>query len=56
MEGQPARIMKAGASALFDSSTPHAYLSGSSAGTKILIVVNRGFAAPLQVPVDAPKA
>ena len=52
MEGQPPRIMKAGASALFDSSTPHAYLSGSTAGTKILIVVNRGFAAPLQARVD----
>jgi transcriptional regulator with XRE-family HTH domain len=56
MEGRPPRIMKAGASALFDSSTPHAYLSGSSAGTKILIVVNRGFAAPLPPPADAPAA
>jgi transcriptional regulator with XRE-family HTH domain len=56
MEGQPPRIMKAGASALFDSSTPHAYLSGSSAGTKILIVVNRGFAAAVPDAVLPPTA
>ena len=43
LEGQPPRIMKAGASALFDSATPHAYLSGAKGGAKILIVVVRGF-------------
>jgi len=44
IDGQPPRIMKAGASALFDSATPHAYLSGAKGGAKILIVVVRGFA------------
>ena len=44
LEGQPPRIMKAGASALFDSATPHAYLSGAKGGARILIVVVRGFA------------
>jgi transcriptional regulator with XRE-family HTH domain len=56
MQGQPPRIMKAGASALFDSAMPHAYLSGGSAGAKILLVVHRGFGAPLQTPADAPQA
>ena len=56
MEGQPPRIMKAGASALFDSGIPHAYLSGGSVGAKILLVVHRGFGAARQGQVDAPKA
>lgn len=43
LEGRPPRIMKAGASALFDSATPHAYLAGDAAGAKILIVVQRQF-------------
>lgn len=48
MEGEPPRIMKAGASALFDSETPHAYLSSGNAGAKVLIVVQRSFGAPPQ--------
>jgi len=56
MEGQPPRIMKAGASALFDSATPHAYLSGGSAGAKILIVVHRGFGPPLPTTAEPPTA
>jgi transcriptional regulator with XRE-family HTH domain len=55
MEGQPPRVMKAGTSALFDSATPHAYLSGASSGAKILIVVQRAFGFPSQEPVAAPK-
>jgi transcriptional regulator with XRE-family HTH domain len=38
IEGEPPRIMRSGASALFDSSTPHAYLAGTASGAKILIV------------------
>ncbi|WP_225782864.1 helix-turn-helix domain-containing protein [Xenophilus sp. Marseille-Q4582] len=45
MEGMPPRVMRAGASALFDSSTPHAYLAGTQAGTKIMIVVLRAYGA-----------
>jgi len=41
IEGHEPRIMKAGASALFDSSIPHAYLAGSATGAKILIVGTR---------------
>ena len=41
IDGQPPRIMKAGASALFDSATPHAYLSGAKGGARILLVVVR---------------
>ncbi len=43
LEGQPTRVMKAGASALFDSATPHAYVAADAGGAKILIVVNRQF-------------
>lgn len=56
MQGQPPRTMKAGASALFDSETPHAYLSGSPSGAKILIVVQRAFGAPISAPPNARKA
>lgn len=55
LQGQPPRIMKAGASALFDSETPHAYLSGGSAGAKILIVVQRAFGWPAKTSPDAPS-
>ncbi len=43
LEGRPARVMTAGASALFDSATPHAYVAADAGGAKILIVVNRQF-------------
>lgn len=43
VEGMPPRVMRAGASALFDSSAPHAYLAGSKGGAKILIVVLRAY-------------
>ena len=42
MEGRAPRSLKAGASALFDSSIPHAYLAEGAAGADILIVVARG--------------
>jgi transcriptional regulator with XRE-family HTH domain len=48
MEGQPPRILKAGASALFDSATPHAYLAGGAAGVKILLVVVRAYGSHIQ--------
>lgn len=43
LKGQATRVMTAGASALFDSATPHAYVAAGSGGAKILIVVNRQF-------------
>lgn len=55
MEGKPPRIMKAGASALFDSATPHAYLSGGSAGAKILIVVNRAYGSHVEAMANQPR-
>lgn len=55
MEGNPPRIMKAGASALFDSATPHAYLSGGSAGAKILIVVNRAYGSHVEAMANQPR-
>lgn len=42
MEGRAPRTLKAGASALFDSSIPHAYLTEGAAGADLLIVVARG--------------
>jgi transcriptional regulator with XRE-family HTH domain len=54
MEGRPPRILKAGASALFDSSIPHAYVAGSSEGAKVLLVVNREFGFPQSA--EGPKA
>lgn len=48
MEGQSPRLMKAGASALFDSATRHAYLAGGSTGAKILLVVARAYGSRLQ--------
>jgi transcriptional regulator with XRE-family HTH domain len=56
MEGQPPRTMKAGASALFDSATPHAYLSGGSAGAKILLVVNRAYGSHVEAVANQPRA
>jgi transcriptional regulator with XRE-family HTH domain len=55
LEGEPPRIMKAGASALFDSETPHAYLSGGAAGAKVLLVVQRAFGAPSQGTAGVPE-
>lgn len=43
MEGRPPTTMKAGASALFDSSIPHAYLAATAAGARIVIVVLRAY-------------
>lgn len=56
LEGRPPRTMKAGASALFDSATPHAYLAADAAGAKILIVVQRQFGMLPQGGDDAPAA
>ena len=53
MEGRAPRLMKSGASALFDSTIPHAYLAGDGAGAKILVVVQRQFGAP---PAEASSA
>jgi transcriptional regulator with XRE-family HTH domain len=50
LEGQPPRILKAGASALFDSSIPHAYLSGTAAAARILVVVLRAYGSSRQLP------
>ena len=47
MEGRPPRTMRAGASALFDSSIPHAYLAEGAEGADILIVVARGMGQTL---------
>jgi transcriptional regulator with XRE-family HTH domain len=55
IDGQPARIMKAGASVLFDSSIPHAYLSGGKRVAKALLVVVRDANPRLREGV-APKA
>ena len=41
MQGRRPRAMKAGASALFDSSVPHAYVAGASGSARILIVSQR---------------
>jgi transcriptional regulator with XRE-family HTH domain len=46
MEGRAPRTMKTGASALFDSSIPHAYLAEGAQGADILIVVARGVGPP----------
>jgi transcriptional regulator with XRE-family HTH domain len=45
VEGRPVRTLRAGASALFDSATPHAYVAGSATGCKILLVVLRAYGA-----------
>jgi transcriptional regulator with XRE-family HTH domain len=54
LQGHPPRVMKAGASALFQSSIPHAYLAGSSEGARILLVVTRefGFVSPADKGTD----
>ncbi|MDB6000235.1 MAG: transcriptional regulator, family with cupin sensor domain [Rhizobacter sp.] len=54
LEGRPPRVMKAGASALFDSATPHAYLAADAVGAKILVVVQRQFGMLPQEGDDAP--
>ncbi|MBI5277923.1 MAG: helix-turn-helix transcriptional regulator [Burkholderiales bacterium] len=41
IQGYPPRIMRAGASALFDSSIPHAYVAGASGSATVLIVSQR---------------
>ena len=41
IQGYPPRVMKTGASALFDSSIPHAYVSGASGSATVLIVSQR---------------
>jgi transcriptional regulator with XRE-family HTH domain len=53
MEGREVRIMKAGASAQFDSAIPHAYLAANAGGAKILIVVTRPYGA--HMPADGLK-
>jgi quercetin dioxygenase-like cupin family protein len=49
MQGRTPRAMKAGASALFDSSVPHAYVAGASGSAKVLIVSQRppGYSAEM---------
>lgn len=56
MEEHSPRTMKAGASALFDSATPHAYLAGGSAGAKILLVVNRAYGSHVEGMDNQPRA
>lgn len=55
LKDQGPRVMKAGASALFDSNIPHAYLAGTAAGAKVLIVVVRAYGAHVQPGADAQK-
>lgn len=52
IQGEAPRIMKAGASALFDSSIPHAYVAGASGSASLLIVSQRppGFQAAQALP------
>jgi len=56
MQGKAPRIMKSGASALFDSATPHAYLAGAGSGAKILIVVTRAYGSHVEAMSDQPRA
>lgn len=48
IEGREPRTMKPGDSALFDSTTPHAYLAATAAGARILIVVTRPYGSHIQ--------
>ena len=52
IQGCPPRIMRTGASALFDSSIPHAYVAGASGSTTVLIVSQRppGFGPGSSLP------
>lgn len=43
MQGREPKVLKAGGSALFDSGTPHAYVSGCAGGVRILVVVTRAY-------------
>lgn len=51
LEGREPRLVQAGGSALFDSSTPHAYVAGAPGGAKVLIVVTRAYGAHMD-PAD----
>jgi hypothetical protein len=51
MEGRAPRTLQAGASALFDSSIPHAYLTKGPEGADLLIVVARGTGQSPQEPL-----
>jgi transcriptional regulator with XRE-family HTH domain len=55
LKDQAPRVMKAGASALFDSNIPHAYVSGAATGAKALIVVVRAYGAHGQPGADEQK-
>ena len=54
MEGHAPRILKPGASALFDSATPHTYLAAGPQGAKILIVVTRAYGSHVQASANQP--
>jgi transcriptional regulator with XRE-family HTH domain len=56
MEGAPPRILRAGASALFDSATPHAYLAGAASGARIMIVVLRAYGSARNAESPEPQA
>jgi hypothetical protein len=56
MEGAPPRILRAGASALFDSATPHAYLAGTASGARIMIVVLRAYGSARNAESSEPQA
>ena len=56
MEGTAPRILKAGASALFDSATPHAYLAGAATGARIMIVVLRAYGSARHAGPSEPQA
>jgi len=56
VEGAPPRIMRAGASALFDSGTPHAYLAGTAAGARIMLVVLRAYGSAKSNDPSEPQA
>lgn len=54
MQGREPKLIRAGGSALFDSSTPHAYVAGSAGGAKILIVVTRAYGSHMAESVTLP--
>jgi quercetin dioxygenase-like cupin family protein len=56
MEGAPPRILRAGASALFDSATPHAYLAGAASGARIMTVVLRAYGSARNAESSEPQA
>jgi transcriptional regulator with XRE-family HTH domain len=55
MQGRAPRAMKAGASALFDSSVPHAYVAGASGSAKVLIVSQRPPGYSAEMAATAPR-